>query len=81
MSWRDTLSEAQARRDALEAARDKLLTGVRVLKVSYDGGAVEYAAGATLADLDRAIAETNAVIAKLSGARRTGGVIMPIFRG
>ncbi|MDP1738905.1 MAG: hypothetical protein Q8L23_15870 [Caulobacter sp.] len=79
MSWRDTLSEAQSRLTALEAAELKVLIGDQVAEVSYDGGATKWAKGATLSEIRAAIAETRMMIQRLSGATRTGGVIAPIF--
>jgi hypothetical protein len=81
MSWRDTLSEAQSRLTALEAAELQMLSGTRPSKVQYAGGSVDYAPGATLADLKRDITETRMIIQRLSGGALTGGRIMPVFRG
>jgi hypothetical protein len=79
MSWRDNLTDAQARLATLEAAELKVLAGEQVRSVGYDGDRVEYAQGATTADLQRAIFEVRQVINRLSGACRTGGRIVPTF--
>lgn len=79
MSWRDTLSEAQARLAALEAAELQVLVGNQVSEINYDGGGTKWAKGATLTELRSAILECRMVIGNLSGGRRTGGAIIPTF--
>lgn len=81
MSWRDTLSGAQARLAALEAAELQVLQGVQVTEIASDGETMRYAKGATLGELRQAIGEARAVIQSLSGCRRTGGAIIPVMRG
>lgn len=82
MSWRDTLSEAQARLTALEAAELKIITGQQVAEVAFNGGSTKFAKGATLTDIRTLIGETRMVIANLSGSGpRRGGAIIPSFGG
>lgn len=82
MSWRDDLSEAQARLTALEAAELKIISGQQVAEVSYNGGATKFAKGAGLQEIRALIGETRMVIANLSGSGpRRGGAIVPSFGG
>lgn len=82
MSWRDTLSEAQSRLTALEAAELKIITGQQVAEVNFNGGATKFAKGASLAEIRALIGECRMVIANLSGSGpRRGGAIIPSFGG
>ena len=80
MSWRDNLTECRARISALEAAETAIFAGGQVLQVSYDGGVIQYAKGATLREVQGALRECRTFEQRLSGGRRTGGVISPVFR-
>lgn len=79
MSWLNDLTAARARLSALETAETKLLTGEQVSRVTYEGGGLDYAKGASLAEIQRALRETRVVVARLSGASRTGGAFTPIL--
>lgn len=79
MSWQTDLATARARLAALEAAELKVLEGQQVSEVAYNGGSTKFARGATLAEIQRAIGATRAIIQRLSGGCRTGGAITPIF--
>lgn len=79
MSWRDTLSTAQARLVALEAAEDQALLGQQVAEIAYDGETLKYAKGASLSEIRGAIRETKMAIQRLDGSRLTGGAIIPRF--
>lgn len=79
MSWRTDLTAARARLTALEAAEMDLITGKRAAKIAAGGEQIDFAQSKDpLADLRRAIQETQIVIARLSGVR-TGGVIIPVL--
>jgi hypothetical protein len=79
MSWRDSLPEARARLAALEAAETKVLIGEQVARVSYEGGGLDYAKGATLTEIRQALRETQLVVNRLAGGRRTGGAFVPVL--
>lgn len=79
MNWRTDLAAARARLAALEAAEMDLITGKRAAKIAAGGEQIDFAQSKDpLADLRRAIQETQTVIDRLTGARR-GGVIIPVM--
>lgn len=81
MSYLDTLATAQARLAALEAAELKMLEGATVSQVTYDGGSISYAKGASFDQIRGALRECRLIVQRLSGGCRTGGAIIPIMRG
>lgn len=81
MSWRDSLTEAEARLAALEAAELALLTGGQVAKISGGGESVDFAQlKDPVTEIARRISDCRIVIARLKGGCR-GGVITPIMGG
>lgn len=68
-----TLSELQARREALEKA---LASGHR--RVEYDGNSVEYR---SVAEIRSALSVVSNDIARLSGARRRKRIFISAARG
>lgn len=80
-SWRDDIALARARLAQLEAAETAALTGEQVEQVSGGGESVKFAQRPTsLADLQKALAETRLVIRRLSG-QCAGGAIIPVMQG
>ena len=76
-----TPDQLRARLNALRDAETAALTGQRVEQVTYDGGTVRFASGATpLADIRRAIFETRALLGRATGTP-FGGPFTPVFMG